>query len=134
MVPQQMLRSSPFASKHFGATEFFEDCHFVSWCSKARFPVLSDGSVELAAVSPHGSRVPRSVERTPKLPALGVRWAYVTFRSRVFRTSFVHFISLWRSNCSLLDDQLRMMAYSRCDFLLQRTLNCSRREVVQKVP
>ena len=75
MVPQQMLRSSPFASTHFGATEFFEDCHFVSWCSKARLPVLSDGSAEKAVVSLRGSGISRHVERTPMLPALGVRWA-----------------------------------------------------------
>ena len=37
----------------------------------------------LTAVTPHGSGLPRSAERTPKLPALGVKWVYVTFRSRV---------------------------------------------------
>ena len=63
------------------------------------------------------SGMSRSVARTPKLPALRLRH----FLEQSCPNQFVHFISLWRSNCSLVaDDQLQMMAYLRCDFLLHR--------------
>ena len=43
----------------------------------------------------------------------------VNFQEQSCPKQSVHFISLWRSNCSsVVDDQLHMMAYLRCDFHL----------------